>query len=201
MLIATETFNQKTVVILSYYQMDWMHTAPLSNGVGDGAGRGEVGATVSSAQELTEKKYLFLVTPPFSGAMEHNTLKSEGTSNCGGNCPSGHCTTCPCGTVADYRSISDWCSRYSGWKQSSCECIMKQESGGNANEVDTDPEQTSYDVGLWQIDSYNWKSCSNGMAPCSPEVNLECAEKVFRWGGNTWKNWGACESCGVCNSN
>ena len=45
---------------------------------------------------------------------------------CSGNCPGG-CSTCPCGSSKSSQSASSWCSKYSGWKQSSCECIMNAE--------------------------------------------------------------------------
>ena len=77
---------------------------------------------------------------------------------------------------------------------------MEAESGGNANAVNMNRDG-SYDVGLWQINDFNWKACSGNKAPCSPEVNLECAKKVFGYGGNTWKLWSTCTKCGVCHSN
>lgn len=76
---------------------------------------------------------------------------------------------------------------------------MSKESGGNANAVNQN-SGGSYDVGLWQINDMNWASCSGGAAPCDPSKNLECAKKVFGWGGNTWKYWSTCSACGVCNS-
>lgn len=104
------------------------------------------------------------------------------------------------GSTASTQSISTWCSKYSGWSQSSCQCIMQHESGGNANAVNQNGNGGSYDVGLWQINDMNWASCSGGAAPCDPSKNLACAEKVFAWGGNTWKLWATCSTCGVCNS-
>lgn len=122
------------------------------------------------------------------------------SSTCGGNCPGG-CGSCPCGTTSNKQSASSWCSKYSGWKQSSCECIMNAESNANANAVNQNGNGGSYDVGLWQINDMNWASCSGGKAPCDPSTNLACAKKVFGWGGNTWKLWSTCSKCGVCSSN
>jgi hypothetical protein len=34
-------------------------------------------------------------------------------------------------------------------------------------------------------------------APCDPSTNKACAEKVFGWGGNTWKLWSTCSMCSV----
>jgi len=77
---------------------------------------------------------------------------------------------------------------------------MKAESGGNANAVNQN-SGGSYDVGLWQVNDYNWASCSDGAAPCDTNTNLACAIKVYGWGGNTWKFWSTCSKCGVCSSN
>jgi hypothetical protein len=95
--------------------------------------------------------------------------------NCGGNCPGG-CSSCPCGTSPWYQDIGAWCSKF-GWNQQNCQCIMKQESGGNANAVNQNGGG-SLDVGIWQINSQNWGSCSGGAPPCDPGTNLGCAIKV-----------------------
>ena len=140
---------------------------------------------------------LFVVSVAVAVASEVNDFNAT-SSTCGGNCPGG-CASCPCGSSSNSQSVSSWCSKYSGWKQSSCECIMKAESGGNANAVNQN-SGGSYDVGLWQINDMNWASCSGGKAPCDPSTNLNCAKKVFGWGGNTWKLWATCSKCGVCSS-
>lgn len=94
------------------------------------------------------------------------------SSSCGGNCPSG-CSSCPCGTSVSYEDSVAWCSKYS-WNQTNCQCIIKHESGGNANAAHQNSDG-SLDVGLWQINDYNWPYCSGGSAPCDPTVNLNCA--------------------------
>jgi len=76
---------------------------------------------------------------------------------------------------------------------------MKAESGGNANAANEN-SGGSYDIGLWQINSGNWASCSGGSAPCDPSTNLKCAEMIWGWGGDTWKYWSTCGGCGCCNS-
>ena len=45
-------------------------------------------------------------------------------NNCGGNCPSGNCYDCKCGTNSAYVDIAEACSRYSGWDQRCCQCII-----------------------------------------------------------------------------
>jgi len=76
-------------------------------------------------------------------------------STCGGNCPSGKCTTCVCGSTKKVEDIAAWCSKHS-WNQACCKCIVSHESGGNANAINYNTNDT-YDVGLWQINhvSYN----------------------------------------------
>ncbi len=118
-------------------------------------------------------------------------------STCGGNCPSGTCTTCHCGTAPAAVDIASACARYTGWSQACCQCIARAESGGNSH-AQLHNTNGSDDVGLWQINSSNWPSCSGGAAPCSVDANLACAKKVWAWGGNTWKYWSTCGKCGCC---
>merc|ERR1712146_199284 len=51
----------------------------------------------------------------------------EGT--CGGNCPSNTCSSCDCGTSPNNVNINSYCSKYSDWSQSCCQCIVQHESG------------------------------------------------------------------------
>lgn len=123
--------------------------------------------------------------------------ESEPMNTCGGNCPSNDCSSCPCGTSKVTVSISEWCSKYT-WNQKNCQCIMTHESGGDENAVNENTNG-SFDVGLWQINTVNWDSCSGGKAPCDPTTNLKCAQDVYKWGGNTWKLWSTCKVCNCCN--
>ena len=118
---------------------------------------------------------------------------------CGGNCPSGACSTCQCGTSPAPVDIASQCSRFSGWSQGCCQCIARAESGGNSH-AQLENTNGSNDVGLWQINSMNWAQCNSGNAPCGLDENLSCAKKIFGWGGNTWKYWATCGKCGCCNS-
>ena len=70
---------------------------------------------------------------------------------CGGNCPSGRCPSCPCGTTKKPVDLSAWCSKYS-WNQGCCKCIATHESGGDANAMNYNTNNT-FDIGLWQINS------------------------------------------------
>ena len=54
-------------------------------------------------------------------------------NTCGGNCPSGSCTTCYCGSSESYVDIAANCAKFSGWSQACCQCIVRHESGGNAH--------------------------------------------------------------------
>ena len=73
------------------------------------------------------------------------------------------------------------------------------ESEGNRNAVNQNIDG-SYDVGLWQINSFNWDVCNGGKTPCDTADNLRCAIDIYRWGRNTWSLWTACEMCNACNS-
>ncbi len=120
---------------------------------------------------------------------------------CGGNCPGRNCDKCHCPTWRNPVSVSEWCGKNSGWSQACCQCIVQRESGGNANAVRQNIGVSSsykYDVGLWQINSFNWGACNGGRAPCDLYENLQCAQMVFQWGGNTWRRWNTCTMCGCC---
>jgi hypothetical protein len=73
------------------------------------------------------------------------------SDSCGGNCPSGSCPTCFCGSSRNTIDIAGWCSKY-GWDQGCCKCIVSHESGGNANAVGYNTDGSS-DVGIWQINT------------------------------------------------
>ena len=119
------------------------------------------------------------------------------TNTCGGNCPSNGCSTCPCGTSPNRQDIASWCAKFSKWNQKQCQCIVSHESGGNGNAVNQN-RGGSLDVGFWQVNTQNWASCSGGKPPCDMATNLACAEKVWAWGGNTFKLWSTCKVCGAC---
>lgn len=125
--------------------------------------------------------------------------ETVGSSTCGSNCPGG-CDSCPCGTSTNYQDAATWCAKWSGWSQSQCQCIISHESGGNANAVYQNSGSSSYkwDVGLWQVNSFNWNACNNGNAPCDSNQNLACAKMVYAWGGNSFSLWSTCGACGAC---
>ena len=122
---------------------------------------------------------------------------SSKTTTCGGNCPSNTCLSCPCGTTQNTISTSTWCSKYSNWSQSCCNCIMSHESAANSNALNNNTDG-SVDVGLWQINTVNWAVCSSSLPPCDLTTNLNCAIQVWKWGSNTWKFWSTCSACGCC---
>lgn len=99
------------------------------------------------------------------------------TNDCGGNCPSGKCPTCFCGTTKNMQDITAWCEKYK-WDQKCCKCIVSNSSGGNANALNYN-SNGSYDAGLFQINNINWGSCTTGKAPCDPNTNLGCAIKQY----------------------
>jgi len=118
-------------------------------------------------------------------------------NTCGGNCPSNDCDSCPCGYSPSYVDINSICSQYSGWDQQCCRCIVSHESGGNAHAVNQN-SGGSLDVGVFQINSANWGACSGGQAPCDQGSNLNCAIKVWQWGGKSFRLWSTCGGCGCC---
>ena len=116
---------------------------------------------------------------------------------CGGNCPLNRCPSCPCGTEQKHVDADEWCSKFTEWDQACCRCIVKRESRGNANAVNYNGWKRKFDVGLWQINQYyNWDSCNNGNAPCDLNENLECAKKVWREGGRSFRRWATARACG-----
>ena len=104
---------------------------------------------------------------------------------CGNNCPSGNCPACPCGEEKQSVNIAQWCMQ-GPWDQTCCQKIVAAESEGNANAMGFDG---SFDVGLWQINSWNWMACNLGHPPCDLQDNLRCAILIWQWGGNSFKYW------------
>lgn len=102
-----------------------------------------------------------------------------------------------CGSSPAYVDIATACSRYSGWSQDCCQCIVRRESGGNLHACNLNVGGT-IDAGLWQINSNNWIACNGGSPPCDIQNNLNCAIKVFNWGSSTWRFWSTCGACGCC---
>ena len=130
-----------------------------------------------------------------SGIVYFTSKGAAAASTCGSNCPSKTCTSCPCGNKPLMLNIASECIKYSGWSQACCNCIASRESSGNANAMHQNPTGT-LDVGLWQINQINWASCNGGAAPCSITANRNCAQKVWQWGGNTWRLWATASNCG-----
>ena len=91
-----------------------------------------------------------------------------------------------------YVDAATWCAKHS-WNQACCRCVISKESSGNAHACHRN-SNGSIDAGLWQINQMNWASCSGGSAPCDPSTNLNCAIKVYNWGGRTWRLWSTCGS-------
>merc|ERR1712018_184944 len=93
---------------------------------------------------------------------------------CGGNCPSDTCDDCLCGSSKNMVDISEWCSKFH-WDQSNCECIMQNESGGNANALYQNKGGTypdSYDLGLWAINDFNWNDPTMEIHPATLKQTL-----------------------------
>ena len=140
-------------------------------------------------------KIFFLVAALVAYVSAQNSVCGN-AGNPQGNCPSGGCPSCPCGRERKMVDITTWCNKYQGWDQKCCQCIATAESKGNANAVNYNADSKSYDVGLWQINTVNWAQCNGGKAPCDPQQNLNCAIKVYNWGGKTWKLWSTAQKCG-----
>jgi hypothetical protein len=55
----------------------------------------------------------------------------------------------------------------------------------------------SFDVGVFQINQVNWKSCNGGRAPCGVDANLACAKKIYS-SRKSFAAWSTCRTCGGC---
>ena len=135
---------------------------------------------------------------PTTRSSETLVISNVFRGNCGGNCPGNNCHSCPCGTTKSYVDIAAVCKRHT-WTQGCCQCIVKNESGGNANAACYNTNGT-FDVGVFQVNKTNWSSCSGGNPPCNVDTNLRCAIMVYNWGGKTWKFWSTASKCGCRNS-
>lgn len=122
-------------------------------------------------------------------------------NTCGGNCPSGNCpgNHCPCGLTPKPVSVVDFCSQYSGWSQTCCQCIATHESGGNMHAVNYDAYYQNFKAGVLQIPNMFWGKCSNGFPPCDSSASLNCAIENWKLGNGTWAMWDdTCPNCGSC---
>ena len=136
---------------------------------------------------MKSKSFLFLV-------LFYLIAKSAGQSSCDGNCPKGNCDLCYCGTLQSPQNISYWCDQYS-WNKAFCECIITHESAGNANAINYNADDNTYDIGLFQINTLNWGFCNSGNPPCAIENNLNCAIDVYKVGQNSFKLWATYSMC------
>ncbi len=117
-------------------------------------------------------------------------------NNCGGNCPTGTCPSCPCGTTKNMQDMSFWCSKYN-WNQNCCKCIMSHESGGNANTMSWMTTTNNFYIGLFLIDPGVWGKCSSGKPPCDPQANTNCAMVYYGEFENSWRRWASSgKACG-----
>jgi len=115
--------------------------------------------------------------------------------SCGGNCPSGKCPTCNCGTTKSVQDINTWCAKYS-WNQACCRCVVSHESGGNAHALNYNTNGST-DVGLWQINTVDKGlfrlTGVNAVADMPPVTQLRISTALSRFtdGEETPLNSGA----------
>eukprot|EP00826_Nyctotherus_ovalis_P050324 TRINITY_DN6154_c0_g1_i11.p1 TRINITY_DN6154_c0_g1~~TRINITY_DN6154_c0_g1_i11.p1 ORF type:complete len:153 (+),score=17.50 TRINITY_DN6154_c0_g1_i11:143-601(+) len=120
-------------------------------------------------------------------------------NKCGGNCLTGTCPSCPCGTVRTRVDVGEVCRRYS-WNFKCCVCVVRTQSSGNASAQHFN-HNGSFDVGLFQINEINWASCNDGRPPCDINSNLNCAITIYKRAHNRWNPWAAAaKKCGCWNS-
>jgi len=119
-------------------------------------------------------------------------------SDCGGNCPGHDCPNCLCGMERNMVNIDEVCSK-NKWNETCCRCIVQHLSqGGNSNTLSFDMRNGIYSIGLFQISQTNWKLCSDSNPPCDPDVNVECAIKLYEKGNHSWRLWGSVSSTCHC---
>ena len=52
-----------------------------------------------------------------------------------------------------------------------CQCIVDHESGGNPNALNFNEDDSTYDIGVFQINTVNWH-INSGNPPCNITQNL-----------------------------
>ena len=132
---------------------------------------------VISSDNSTQKKNKQNVTEQKS----NTTKENQSLSSCGGNCRSGLCKECICGTNSNIVNVTDLCNKYGKWNKNCCECLGNYLSKGNTNALNQGIDNL-YSVGIWQISENNWNNCNNGKAPCDSEDNLKCAISLWEIG-------------------
>lgn len=123
-----------------------------------------------------------------SAALNCLIIAKTDEKQCGGNCLSESCPICLCGNATNIVDINTICNQ-TFWSQTSCHCIVRMISKGNANALDIGDNRIK--VGLFGINSYDWISCNHGRPPCDPSANLYCAAQIYKASGNSWKEYWA----------
>jgi hypothetical protein len=105
----------------------------------------------------------------------------------------GSCTKCG---QPDPVSSAYWCSKFTGWSQDCCNCIVKAESNSDAHFC-SGTSDGNEEVGLFAINQEMWQTCSGGKPPCDPATNLACAEAMYK-ANNSFAGWASCNKCNCC---
>jgi len=103
-------------------------------------------------------------------------------SNCGSNCPSGACGSCPCGDSSHMISeaTAGGYFKASGLDVATFACIATHESGYNANAMNQNGNYMA--VGLLQVTDDNGYSAKS---LCDAETNVKAAASLY-------------SECGIC---
>jgi len=123
-----------------------------------------------------------------------------GQSSCGGNCPSGNCVSCPCGTSSDYISEGTAQSymQESGLVVSLFTCIASHESGFNAAAMNQNGADMV--IGIFQEGDDNGFSAES---LCNPATAAQAAVSLIgQCGICPWLDDGenGCFNTGCCGS-
>ena len=118
------------------------------------------------------------------------------SDKCGKNCISGRCPYCPCGNKEEEADVTAVCALNPLWNQACCKCIVAIQSSGNKNHMSYESYWGNFLVGLFQVNTFYWKLCNNGKAPCDEKENLKCGIYIYQSAHNSWAPWNAAKSCG-----
>ena len=115
-------------------------------------------------------------------------------TTCGGNCPTGMCSSCPCGNKTNPIDVDKFCRSYSKWDFDCCKCIVEQQNPDfNSNFCNTvnDYPRGHWECGFLPINEAFMSECKVKYLwqLCSESAILKCSTDLYEYFHNSFEAW------------